>query len=361
MRVIRQVDTTIKLASLPEFNDPLRVLVNRDILGQWPESFREYVLPAIPVALIAETFCPDNGRPTHDLLTMTALVVLQEMHNMTDQQVLLSLRQNRCFQVALDLLSPNDADLYISDRTYISFRHRLARYNFGGRLFSEITKKLVDKFKVELGFQRLDSVHIESNMKKAGRLAIMSATVKKFLIALKRKEPESFELLSKDLVDPYKIGEKSGYGCFGRCRPSERVALLATVAKDLHWLVEKFQSHPRISEMPEFKLVARVFSEQCVVVEDNYYSVRDEADFGPYSSREDEEVWGDDDDDEPPPAKEARPKDPKDVSSESLQYPTDLDASFDGHKGKGYQAQIAETYTPQSQGEEFEAELGHVR
>ena len=35
----------------------------------------------------------------------------------------------------------------------------------------------------------------------------------------------------------------------------------------------------------------------------------------------------------------------KEVSSDSLQNPSDPDAGYDGHKGKGYQVQVAETYT----------------
>src|SRR5450756_2601563 len=36
----------------------------------------------------------------------------------------------------------------------------------------------------------------------------------------------------------------------------------------------------------------------------------------------------------------------KDVPSDSLQNPSDPDASYDGHKGKGYQTQVMETYSP---------------
>jgi hypothetical protein len=38
----------------------------------------------------------------------------------------------------------------------------------------------------------------------------------------------------------------------------------------------------------------------------------------------------------------ARPKAPKDVPGSSVQNPSDPDAGYSGHKGKGYQAQIAE-------------------
>jgi len=39
-------------------------------------------------------------------------------------------------------------------------------------------------------------------------------------------------------------------------------------------------------------------------------------------------------------------KKPKKVASDSLQNPSDPDASYSGHKGQGYQVQIMETYSP---------------
>jgi hypothetical protein len=284
---------------------------------------------------------------------MAGLVMLQEMHDLTDMQVLYSLRFDFRFQAALHLFDLCDDELYISLRSYVSFKNRLISHGFAGDFFSGVTKGLIDKFNVPIEFQRLDSVHLESNMKKAGRLGIMSATVKKFLSALKRKEPEAFGAVSQEMIGRYKLGERSGYDCFGRCPPSQRGALLETVAKDLHCLAEQFAGHPAVSEMAEFKLVARVLGEQCVVV--GGCRLREAEDRGPYTGPELDEALIGGDEDEPVP--EVRLKDPKDVSSESLQYPTDPDASFDGHKGKGYQAQIVETYIPSRDPEEKSAGL----
>jgi hypothetical protein len=43
------------------------------------------------------------------------------------------------------------------------------------------------------------------------------------------------------------------------------------------------------------------------------------------------------------------------VASDSLQNPSDPDATYDGHKGQGYQVQITETFQPTWEGEEEEA------
>ena len=70
-----------------------------------------------------------------------------------------------------------------------------------------------------------------------------------------------------------------------------------------------------------YKNLARLFEEQCEVE-------------APEKDDESE-------DDKIPPR--VALKKPKDVASDSLQNPSDPDATFSGHKGQGYQAQIAET------------------
>jgi len=53
-------------------------------------------------------------------------------------------------------------------------------------LFDGITNKLADVFKVNTDKQRIDSVHIKSNMRRLGRIGIFSKSINKFLVNLKR-------------------------------------------------------------------------------------------------------------------------------------------------------------------------------
>ncbi len=45
-------------------------------------------------------------------------------------------------------------------------------------------------------------------------------------------------------------------------------------------------------------------------------------------------------------------KKPKEIQSDSLQNPSDPDATYSGHKGQGYQVQVMETYTDTKDPEE---------
>ncbi len=68
--------------------------------------------------------------------------------------------------------------------------------------------------------------------------------------------------------------------------------------------------------MSSFKLLSRLFKEQCVIEEGENEAGKKGV---------------------------ARPN--KDVPTDSLQNPSDPDAGYSGHKGKRYQAQIVENYT----------------
>jgi hypothetical protein len=84
------------------------------------------------------------------------------------------------------------------------------------------------------------------------------------------------------------------------------------VSKDLFNLVEQFKGVPDVAAMYSYKLLERVLKDHCNLTEDETNPVE--------------------------------LKKPKDIPSDSLQNPSDADASYSGHKGQGYQGQIMETY-----------------
>jgi hypothetical protein len=102
---------------------------------------------------------------------------------------------------------------------------------------------------------------------------------------------------------------------FGNVKPSESTKTLGQASKDLYTLIKQFENRPEITAMSSFRHINRVLNEQCVVVQT------------PESGEALVEL-----------------KNPKDIPSNSLQNPSDEDATFSGHKGQGYHAQIMETY-----------------
>ena len=79
-------------------------------------------------------------------------------------------------------------------------------------LFTATTETLAKVLGVDTSKQRIDSVHIRSNMRHLGRICIFSQSILHFLVNLKRQRRVIFETLEKELIDRYLTGK--ALGCF---------------------------------------------------------------------------------------------------------------------------------------------------
>jgi hypothetical protein len=278
----------------------------------WAGVFRQYLLEKLPVHKVARHFDEVMGRPSKELYTAIGALMLQQFCDLSDPEVPIALAFNEQWHYALDISDESDASKYISERTLRTYRRILIKEGIDQVLFETLTDTLITAFGADTSKQRLDSTLILSNMRKLGRIRIFATTIRKFLKKLKRKHPDLFvTLVESEFTDRY-LGKESE-GCFSRVKPSEASRTLDELAHDLVHLVGLFSSHDTVSSLSEYKLLERVLREQCQIT----------------GSGTDTKV-------------EIKP--PKEVSSDSLQNPSDPDAGYDSYKGQGYQVQIMETY-----------------
>jgi hypothetical protein len=283
----------------------------------WSGVFREYLLEKLPVNKLARYFDETMGRPSKELYTAMGTLILQQLHDLSDSEVTMTLAFNEQWHYALDITDESDASTYISERTLRTYRKILIEEGLDRVLFETLTDTLLEAFDVDTSKQRLDSTHILSNMRKLGRIRIFANTIRKFLKKLKRKHPDLFAtLIETDFADRYLAKESEG--CFSRVKPSEASKTLQDLGEDLLYLVELFSSYDTVKKLSEYKLLERVLREQCRVT-----------------------GMGTD--------AKVEIKKPKEVPSDSLQNPSDPDAGYDSHKGQGYQAQIMDTYNKDKQ------------
>jgi hypothetical protein len=289
---------------------------------------------------------------------MTGLLVLQDMFDLTDSETLFRLKYDISYRWALDIQYATDDTLYVSPKTFYNFKQMVYTNKLDKLIFNDTTRNLMAKFKVDYTFQRMDSMHFNSNMKKLGRLGVMSATVVKFLKTLKKDDSEAFNTIDPILINTYLRKDGDGFNYFGHVKPSRRDSVMYDVAKDIFALINLFQSNSLVSMMPSFALLNRVFNDQCRVNYDEKIEAGSEI-----AIKHDDEVdsltraclEGIGITEEPVdevrvsdlvtiPTVELLPA--KEISSGALQNPSDPDAAYSGHKGQGYHVQIAETYTP---------------
>jgi len=285
----------------------------RQMLDQsWPGLFRKYILPELPVREFAPFFDPGFGRPTKDISTVMGLLVLQQTLDLDDEETIEQLAFNIQVHYALDITEESDTAKYICPKTLWTMRRIAVENGLDGVLFHTGTQKIASVFNVNTDKQRIDSVHIQSNMRRLARISIFSTAIHKFLKNLKRHHNALFDTVENAIVERY-LTEKA-LACFALVKPSQSHKSLQQVSTDLYSLICRFKGHTDVASMHSFKLLERVLSEQCQV-----------------------EGTGDDG--------RVTVKEPRQIPSDSLQNPSDPDASYSGHKGQGYQVQIMETYT----------------
>ena len=139
-------------------------------------------------------------------------------------------------------------------------RDILAKEGLYSEIFDTILPTLATIFKVELKKQRMDSVHIQSNMRHLGRIGLFVETIKKFLINLKRHHRGLFDQLDGVLIRRYLV-KKEG-SLFAMVKPSESAKTLDQLAEDVFTLIQRFASVERVNDMSSFKLLTRLFKEQ---------------------------------------------------------------------------------------------------
>ncbi len=279
--------------------------------SSWAHLFREEILHKLPAEKLFPLYDDLKGRRTKELYTMLGIVLLQQMEDLTDEETVHQFAFSIMWHYALNVTDPSDFSSYVSPRTLWTMRDHVGRLGLEQALFENVTDALTKLFALDPSKQRLDSVHLFSNMAHLGRIRLFVKTIRKFLVNLKRHHAEAYQVLD-DVAIRY---EEKNDGQFA-VKPSESSRTLQQLGNDCFLLVERFKDHEEIASMSSYKLLVRLFGEQCVVEKTDAAT------------------------------QVVIIKPNKDVPSDSLQNPSDPDAGYCGHKGKGFQMQVMETYSP---------------
>jgi hypothetical protein len=295
----------------------LNPVQRKRIDSTWAPGFRRDVVDQLPINDIRTLYCQDNGRPTKELKSIVGAIILQNMFNLSDGETVQRFLFDNLWIEALNLGSVQEKDLYICPKTLWSHSQKLSESGLIDTILDSVNVHLAKVAKVDLDIQRLDSVHIRSNMAKLTRIQLFHRTTKKFLRDLELNHKELLEPVDPSVRARYLTSDKenkdSAYHFFGKTKPGERQRNLEMMASDIYGLITLFKDVPTVAGMESFALLTKLFSEQCEVETD------------------------------PSHALTVKVKEPELIPSNSLQNPSDPDATFCGHKGEGFQAQLMET------------------
>lgn len=287
----------------------------------WAGPFREHALPILRKVEdeFADLFDEAMGRPNRPVALVVGTLILKEMNDLTDEEALSALDFDARWWYAFER---EIHELHLCQKTLHNFRQRLLGHKDPEKkklAFRKVTEELIAALGVTVHKQRLDSTHVLSNFAVLTRLGLFCETIRVFLREVKRLDAKAYEALPAGLLKRH--GEESWYADARRADGPRR---LAVVARDVYRLVAGFEKDEAVTKTKEWKHLKRLFEEQCEV-------------------KEKPQDPGGDDDDHGEGAVPVELKEAKKVESDSLQTPHDPDATYSGHKGKGYEVQVAET------------------
>jgi len=288
------------------FDRVLTPKTRKRLLDGWPGVFRHIILELMPVDAVSEHFDPAMGRPTKELYSVAGLLLIQEFMDWTKDEALDAYSMNVHYALNLEPVTHD-----ISKRTLERYINLFEEDNLAKATMDEITTKLVEVLGIKIDKQRLDSTHIFSDMASFGRTRLMGVAIKRFLTQLKRHDSKAYELLDEQLRMRYAPGVNQLFGDTGKDSESRRL-LRQHVAEDMYLLIRHFSDTAEHTGRNSYKAMERIFYEQCEVHEEKV-CVK------------------------------------KKTGGNVMQNPSDPDATYDGHKGPGYQVQISETCHPENE------------
>lgn len=286
----------------------------------WPGQFRLHALPLIDEEPFRGFYCADNGRPNLSVRMVVGVLILKEMFDLTDEETLYRLDYDLGWHVAL-ALSPEDA--HCCARTLLYFRAKLLAADGAKRLFDDLTVRIVEKLGISVARQRLDSTHISSNIARLSRLGLFCETLRVFLRELRKRFPSKADAVSAALRFRY-IKENGKDTRYHDATSGELQRRLDVCARDTYRVAERFKQDAQVLGLKSYGILARLLLEQCEFTAEPTAAKPDDADASE-------------------PAVPMVLKEAREVASASLQSPHDTGATYSGHKGKGYEVQVAET------------------
>jgi hypothetical protein len=272
----------------------------------WQGVFRHVLLEVMPVAELGSHFSNSLGAPTKELYSMAGLVFLADFFNWTPQEAIEAYIFRSDVQYALNM----EPGVAVCTRSVERYQKLFRDNDLAARVFNDVTTRLIETLELDVSRQRLDSTHVFSHMATFGRTKLLAVAIKRFLTQVQRHDPDAYAALPEDLRQRYLPAQARL--CADAKDSEARARCRQQAAEDLHFVITRFADRADLTNRSTYKALITIFDQQCewsgekVVVKTK-------------------------------------------TGGDCVQNPSDPDATYDGHKGPGYQAQLAETCVPSNE------------
>jgi hypothetical protein len=272
----------------------------------WQGVFRHAILEVMPVGELAKHFSNSLGAPTKELYSMAGLVFLADFFDWNTQEAIEAYIFHNDVQYALN----TEPGVTLCTRSLERYQRLFRDNDLAAQVFDKVTTRLVDALDLGVYRQRLDSTHVFSHMATFGRTKLMAVAIKRFFTQLQRHDSDAYTALPDDFRQRYAPAQSR---LFADAKDAvARARYRQQAAEDLHFIITRFADRPDHTSRSTYKAMITIFGQQCELSGEKIV---------------------------------VKAK----TGSDCIQNPSDLGASYSGHKGPGYQVQIAETCVPSNE------------
>lgn len=327
---------TDRQAPLFEVANQLTPKAREAIKGTWAEVFRQKIFPILLRIEdeFADLYDSHTGRSCRSIARKLGMLFLQEMHDLTDKQIVANALFDARYQYALQV-APEEA--YLSRQSLSDFRRRLVEADPEMKrlqeVFVRVSEAMVKDLELETAEQRTDATRIVSNIETKGRKALFRKTIDWTDKWIAEEAPERRGRLPDELLewlDCESTGEFGGVSS----EKSLELEVLAGWAYCQHQLVVELDT-PKGSEVLD--VLSQLLDEHCIIEdsESDQTVPVDNTEFdGEEAKKEDSSAAV---------TENVDVRESPSADSDSLQSPYDPDAGFRTDKGPGYNMHITET------------------
>lgn len=268
----------------------------------WAIPFAEIVFPAIDESAYEVLYSSNDSRPNTPVNIIIGGLILKELTGCTDEEFMQCLLFDIRYQTALHTLDRPEQPF--SDRTFSRFRRRCIEHEIktGTDLIHNticsLSKEIAEVMGIGFKLLRMDSLMIESNIKKLSRLELLYRCVSKYVKTLS---------IIPDNMRHYIEADDENSFIYHKNEDTE--SKLQSLLKDAQELMKSDFS----KGSNEYKNLERVITEQTYSDENGTLKLKDKGSYG--------------------------------LNSTILQNPSDPDATYRKKAGKGnigYAANIVE-------------------
>lgn len=279
----------------------------------WAHTFRNDIFVHIPEERFTVLFSDVDSRPNAPINVLVGGDMLKNGFGWTDEDLENHLQfdlQTR-YALGLDDLSQGAPTL----RTFQNHRRRVREYaietgeNLYDVVFQVVTDEQIERLQLKMGWQRMDSTQLLSNIAMGSRLELVLRVLQQGLTGLSAARQAVWQQEQADYV-----GKQPHHICY-QLKNEEVADYLQQVGILLDRLLSELEAEPEAQEARE--MVARVLREQ-YQIESDQITMR--------------------------PAQE--------VAADSLQSPHDPEATYrekNGGRYRGYVVNIGETCDPENE------------